>query len=99
MADHRELRPRQPEQEKDQRGLADALPVGVDDQQMDELREREDEREVEEQLDGVRGEILGRFRNGQALHRPDTSQRDFEPAEVVPVVRPRAPRHSGVPRR
>ncbi len=67
-----ELSPGQPEQQEDQCGLADVFPVGMADEHVDDLGEREDEGEVEEQLDRVRREVLGLFWDDEATHRRES---------------------------
>src|SRR6185369_3321058 len=59
---------RQPEQEQEQTGLADAVPRCVVEDQCDELREREDVGEVEEELDRVGREVFFRLRYLEAAH-------------------------------
>ena len=54
----RELGPWQPEHQKQQRSLADPLGGGIVDQPPDELGERENEGQIEEKLDRIRGKVL-----------------------------------------
>ena len=57
-----ELLPREPQQREQQRDPAGAVPARAVDEQSDELREGEDVRQVEEELDRIRGEVFGAFR-------------------------------------
>jgi hypothetical protein len=54
--------PREPQQRDQQRDPAGAAPVRAIDEQSDELREGEDVRQVEEELDRIRGEVFGALR-------------------------------------
>jgi hypothetical protein len=54
-----ELLPREPQQREQNRDLAGAAPGRVIDEQPDQLREGENVRQVEEELDRICGEVLG----------------------------------------
>ena len=63
-----ECRPRHPQHRKEEPGFGGARPGWVVDEMSYELAEREDKRQVEEQLNGVGREVFGRFRDVETAH-------------------------------